>query len=412
METTPRALRLHIGIFGRTNVGKSTFLNLLSGQDLAITSPLPGTTTDPVEKAMELNPLGPVVLIDTAGMDDTSELGAKRLQRTASILQRVDVAALLVESGQWSDYEAKWLGEFRQAGIPHLILITKTDITPVAPEFLQDMRRQAPHVMSSSLEAAARNEIVQTFTSTLQTLCSPRPGHPDTTPASLLDGILSEGETMLLLIPIDSAAPKGRLILPQVQVLRAALDINAAAITTTEKNFRTALNALKAPPDLVVCDSQAVDIMVRETPPDIPCTTFSILFARMKSSLPGMVKAARAIDRLQDGDHILIMEACTHHPTHEDIGRVKIPAWLRQYTGKTLNIDIRAGRDDITDLSRYALIIHCGGCMLTRTEMLARQKRFSDIPLPVTNYGIAISWMKGVLPRVLTPFPDALAELE
>ena len=407
MQTTPRSLRFQIGLFGRTNVGKSTFLNTLTGQDLAITSPVAGTTTDPVEKSMELPPLGAVVCIDTGGLDDPTELGAVRQARTAQILERVDAAILLVESNGWSATEEEFLGRIREKKIPFLLVITKADLSIPGENFLAQMRQKCEHVIISALSGDGREKMILACKEALPAI---KP--EDSLAPALLDGVLQKGEMMVLLVPLDAGAPKGRLILPQVQVLRAALDLQACALTTTEKTYSALFQNLAIPPRLVVCDSQVVDFMVRETPPDIPCTTFSILFARMKADLPNLVRGALMLDSLQDGDKVLISEACAHHPMPDDIGRVKIPRWLREYTKKELQIDVVSGRSEaITDAS-YRLIIHCGACMMTRTEMLARSAKAAAHGIPMTNYGLAIAHMKGVLPRVISPFPEALKALK
>jgi len=400
-------MRLHIGLFGRTNVGKSTFLNLVAGQDVAITSPQPGTTTDPVEKTMELLPIGPVVFTDTGGVDDATELGESRRQRMRAALRRMDAAVLLTEPDVWTDHEERLLGDLQAAGVPVLAVVAKTDLRRPSDAFLEQLRSRIPHVLESSPDPARRDAVVNALKEALGRLVPEGALHvPD-----FYGGALPSGGLAVLMVPVDMEAPKGRLILPQVQAIRAALDARAMAVTVRETEYAAALGKLASPPDLVVCDSQVVDRMVAETPPGVRCTTFSILLARLKGDLPAMVRAARVIDDLRHGDRILIGEACSHHALEDDIGRRKIPRWLREKSGKDLHIDVTSGRDWPEDLGRYRLVIHCGACMINRREMLHRLQSAGVRSVPVSNYGVVISFLKGVLPRVLEPFPDAAAAL-
>lgn len=407
MDKTPKSMRLHIGLFGRTNVGKSTFLNWVAGQEVAIVSPQAGTTTDPVEKTMELPPIGPVVFTDTGGVDDNSALGEKRREKMLGALRRVDVAVLVVEPEIWTEHEARLLAEMKSAGRPCLIVVGKTDLQKPSAAFLERLRVLAPFVIESDTVPGQRDRVVNAFKAALGELM---PESALRTP-DLFGGAVPPGGLVLLIVPVDMEAPKGRLILPQAQAVRAALDAGATAVVAKETEYLAALAKLSAPPDLVVCDSQVVDRMVAETPASIRCTTFSILLARMKGDLPAMVRAVRVIDDLRDGDRILIGEACSHHALEDDIGRQKIPRWLREKTGKTLEIDVVAGLDWPVDLEKYRLAIHCGGCMLTHRGMLHRLQTAGERGVPLTNYGVAISYLKGVLPRVLEPFPEARAAL-
>ena len=406
-EQTPKSMRLHVGLFGRTNVGKSTFLNLVAGQDVAIVSPQAGTTTDPVEKTMELLPIGPVVFTDTGGVDDATELGDKRREKMFAALRRMDVVVLMVEPDVWTEHEERLLNEFRAAGRPFLVVVAKTDQRRPAAAFMEELRARTPHVVESDATPGARDRVVNAFKAALGRLA------PDSVlqVPDFFGGAVPPGGVALLIIPVDMEAPKGRLILPQAQAVRAALDLGAVAVVARETEYLAALAKLAVPPDLVVCDSQVVDRMVAETPADVRCTTFSILLARLKGNLPEMVRAARIIDDLKDGDRILIGEACTHHAVEDDIGRQKIPRWLREKTGKTLQIDVVAGRDWPADLEKYRLAIHCGACMINRREMLFRLQSAGARGVPMTNYGVAISHLKGVLPRVLEPFPEAASAL-
>jgi len=406
MISTPKSLRLHIGIFGRTNVGKSSFLNMITGQDVAITSPVPGTTTDVVEKPMELLPLGPVLFLDTAGLDDSSILSEQRLCKTTKIFDRADVLVLLIEPEIWSDYEEKVLHEARQRALPCMVVINKIDVHTPSEAFVGLVRGKTGNtaVQCSCTEPVRRDAFVNAFKQQLISIC---PEELLRTPP-LIGDLLPAGGCAVLIVPIDLEAPKGRIILPQVQTIRDALDADAAAMVVKEREYTALLDRLKDPPDMVVCDSQVVLKMVADTPSAIPCTTFSILFARYKGDLMEMVRGAMALDRLKPGDKILIAESCTHHPIEDDIGRVKIPRWLRQYTGADVHIDTCSGRDYPENLKDYALIIHCGGCMVTRREMLAHIYQARQSGVPITNYGVCISKLQGVLERVLSPFPAAL----
>lgn len=404
METTPKSLRLHIGVFGRTNVGKSSFVNMVSGQDVSITSDVPGTTTDVVEKVMELLPLGPVVLLDTAGLGDSSDLGGKRLERAMRVFERADVACLVLEAGVWGEYEEAVLERSHSAGIPVLAVVNKIDRSPPDGDYLDLLAsRTAGCIRVSSVDGEGREAYADEFRRRLALL------FPDgaLTAPPLLSDLVPAGGIAVLVVPIDLQAPKGRLILPQVQAIRDLLDGDATALVVKEREYAHALSVLRKKPALAVCDSQVVLKMVADTPPDIPCTTFSILFSRCKGDLNECVRGACAIERLAPGDRVLIAESCSHHPMEDDIGRVKIPRWLRQYLGHDIAVDVRSGRDFPADLSLYRLVIHCGGCMTTRREMLCRTARARELGVPITNYGTAISFLQGVLGRVLSPFPAA-----
>lgn len=404
MNPTPKSMRLQIGLFGRTNVGKSSFLNMVAGQDVAVTSPLPGTTTDVVEKAMELLPVGPVMFLDTGGLDDDTRLAAARLERTRRIFERADVFVLLVEAGRWTDYESAILTAAQRCKSPCLIVVNKIDIQTPTPEFLQMLRAASPYVgCVSSHPGAERDRFVSAFKALLlQALPDGAMVQPP-----IIGDLLPPGGLAVLIVPIDLEAPKGRLILPQVQTIRDALDHEAAALVVNERQYRPLLDRLGRPPDLVVCDSQVVMQMVADTPAGVPCTTFSILFARFKGDLDQVARGAAAIGCLESGDRVLVAEACSHHPLQDDIGRIKIPRWLRSKTGSDLHIDTASGRDYPDNLEDYGLIIHCGACMLTRREMLARIQRAAAAGVPITNYGVCISALHGVLQRVLEPFPQA-----
>ena len=403
MEKTPKSLRLHIGLFGRTNVGKSSFLNLVAGQDVALTSPIPGTTTDVVEKAMELLPVGPVAFLDTGGLDDTSELGAGRIGRTRRALDRSDVAVLLLEPNRWTAFEDELLGEFARRKTPVIAVINKTDLEQPSAGFVESVRAKIPRVLSCASQpftGAERDRVVHRFKQHLLEIC---PDHVVAAP-SLLGDLVPPGGLIVLIIPIDKEAPKGRIILPQVQAIRDALDHGEMVAVCRETEYIALLSQLARPPDLVVCDSQVVHRMVAETPPGVKCTTFSILFSRFRGDLARQTEAAAAIDRLRRGDRVLIAEACTHHAVEDDIGRVKIPRWLKKHLGFDVEITVCSGRDWPEDVASYSLIILCGACMLTKREVLARVEKAAAAGVPITNYGLCISHLQGVLPRVLEPF--------
>lgn len=409
MDKTPKANRLHIALLGRTNVGKSSLLNLIIGQDIAITSPVAGTTTDIVEKAMELLPLGPVLFLDTAGLDDVSELAGARLEKTAQVFDRADAVILVVEADVWTADEEAVLAEAEKRRIPVLAVVNKIDLAPPSSEYLNFLRQKARTVLTVSCADPVERE---TYLNELKKrLLAVAPADFLAAP-SLVGDLLPPGGLAVLVVPIDLQAPKGRLILPQVQTLRDILDNDAQALVVKERELAAALANLRHPPSLVVTDSQAILKVTADVPPAIPVTTFSILFARQKSDLAAMAAGAAAIDRLNPGDRVLIAEACSHHALEDDIGRVKIPRWLRQYVGGDLQIDTACGRDYPDNLADYRLIFHCGACMLNRREMLSRLARARAAGVPVTNYGVAISFLQGVLARSLAPFPAALAAFE
>ena len=408
MNTTPKSLRLHIGLFGRTNVGKSSFLNLVAGQDVSIVSAVPGTTTDVVEKPMELLPIGPVVFLDTAGVDDRSELAGLRAEKTRRILERADVVVIVLEPGTWGSHEQEIFDQAARRKSPVLLVVNKIDQAAPAAAFLAGLREKTPRVVTcSSVEPSGREACLAVFKQHLIEVC------PEEFLAAppLVGDLLQAGSGMglaVLVVPIDLQAPRGRLILPQVQTIRDSLDCDAAVAVVKEREYAAFLDRLREPPDLAVCDSQVALKMVADTPREVPCTTFSILFARYKGDLVEMARGAAVLAGLQPGDRVLIAESCSHHAIEDDIGRVKIPRWLRQYAGADLRIDSCAGHDYPADLARYRLVIHCGGCMITRREMLARMQKAREAGVAITNYGVAICVLQGVIERTLSPFPAAL----
>jgi [FeFe] hydrogenase H-cluster maturation GTPase HydF len=405
MRKTPKSLRLQIGIFGRTNVGKSSFLNLVAGQDVAITSPIAGTTTDVVEKTMELLPVGPVVFLDTAGIDDTSELSGARLKKSRKIFDRADVIILVTEPDVWAGYEEEIVKEAGQRNVPVIVAVNKIDLRLPGEKFLSVLKERTPRIVQcSSIDMRGRDACVNPLKKYLLEVC------PDgfLNPPPLIGDLVPRAGLAVLIVPIDLEAPKGRIILPQVQAIRDALDNNAGVLVVKEREYAQILKKLRVPPDIVVCDSQVVHKMTADTPTEVRCTTFSILFSRYKGDLLEAVRSVKAVDGLRSGDRILIAEGCSHHAIEDDIGRVKIPRWLKEYTGVDVKIDVCAGRDYPDDLRAYKLIVHCGACMLTRREMLFRIQRAKEAGAPLTNYGVCVSYIQGVLGRTLSPFPAAL----
>ena len=409
MLSTPKSLRLTIAILGRVNTGKSSLLNHIAGQDVAIAAPQPGTTTDVVEKPMEFAPLGPVLFLDTAGLDDASALGARSVERTGRALARADVALLVLEAGRLDAAEEELLRRCREARRPVIAVVNKCDAARPSEPWLGAVRRHTPHVLTASAtEPAGREAFLAGLRQALLAVC------PDDflRPPPLVADLVRPSGVAVLVVPIDLQAPKGRLILPQVQTIRDALDADAAALVVKERELAPLLRRLDGPPDVVICDSQAVQKVVADTPPSVPCTTFSILFARCQGDLQRLAAGAAAVERLRGGDPVLIAEACSHHAMEDDIGRVKIPRWLRQYTGANLQFETAAGRDFPADLARYRLAVQCGGCMVNRREVLGRIQQCLAAGVPITNYGICIALTQGVLGRVLAPFPAALAAYE
>ncbi|MCG3136565.1 MAG: GTPase Der [Phycisphaerae bacterium] len=400
-SSTPRGMRLHIGFFGRRNVGKSSLINALVGQQVSIVSPEPGTTTDPVEKAMELQPLGPVLLMDTAGVDDVGELGQARVQRTRLMIERTDLAILVADGSQWGEHEEQLLQQFKNLKLAHVVVFNKTDLQPTSQELCTRLREQhCPVIPLSATQLTGIDE--------LRELLIQNAPEAFVNPPSILGDLVPAGELVVLVVPIDLEAPQGRLILPQVQCIRDILDIDAYCMVVKERELRDALERLKRPPALVVTDSQAFLKVTADVPPDIRMTSFSILFARYRGDLLEFVRGAMAIDRLQSGDQVLMAEACTHHPQAEDIGRVKIPRWLRQYVGGHLEFTHTQGHDFPADLQRYCLVVHCGACMQNRRQVLSRVKQCIAAQVPITNYGMAIAYSLGIFDRALAPFPAAL----
>lgn len=398
MNTTPVANRLHIGIFGKRNVGKSSFINALTGQNVSIVSPVAGTTTDPVGKAMEIHGIGPVYIYDTAGLDDAGDLGAMRVMRSKAVMGKVNLAVVVTTAADCDAADIALVRELQGRGVKTILVLNKIDLTPLDAKLNAELTQAAiPFVAVSCLTGEQIATLRERMIGLAQTITAE--------PATILGDIVGRDALVLLVVPIDLGAPRGRLILPQVQVIRDILDNNAAAIVVKEDALTAVLRTLKTPPRLMVCDSQVVRTVADELPEGSLLTTFSILFSRLKGDLAQFVQGVRAIDTLQDGDKVLICEACTHHPSPDDIGRVKIPRWVKRYTGKDITFDVHAGPILDRDLAGYKLIIHCGGCMINRAEMLGRIRTAEDKQIPITNYGVAISYVHGVLRQALAPFP-------
>ena len=397
LNATPSGERVHIAFFGRRNAGKSSLVNAFTGQSLAIVSDVKGTTTDPVSKAMELLPLGPVQIIDTPGLDDEGELGTLRVQRTKLVLRKTDLAILVADAtAPLGETEQALLDLCRARNIPWILVRSKADLLEAIPEAGADtiyVSAKTGYHIHELKELAARLAL----------------GTENRRP--LVSDLLQPGDTAVLVVPIDKAAPKGRLILPQQQVIRDALEAGAAALVCRETELNAALQGLNAPPKLVVTDSQVFGKVAQIVPQSVPLTSFSILMARYKGDLALTVAGAAAVRNLKDGDRVLIAEGCTHHRQCEDIGTVKIPRWLADCTGKALQYDFCSGVEFPEDLTPYALVVHCGGCTLNPKEMAARQRLAVDQAVPITNYGVLIAAVHGILPRTLQPFPAIAALL-
>ena len=394
---TLKSMRLHIGIFGKTNVGKSSLLNRITNQDVSIVSNIAGTTTDVVEKTMELLPIGPVNFLDTAGINDSTALSSERIEKTMKIINRTDVAIVVCDYNGIDDYERNLIEKFNELKIPFMIFINKTDEKYPSDSIIEDLKNYTEHILLSSVKT---DDLIVFKIKELLVKLLPEDFVNSPT---IVGDLIPQGSTVILVIPIDKEAPKGRIILPQVQTLRDLLDNNCVSIVVKESELKSAIDNLKSAPSLVVTDSQAFKNVSKIVPENIPLTSFSILFARLKGDLNAFSQGAKSIEKLQDGDRVLILESCTHHAIEDDIGRVKIPNLLRKKTGKNLIIDNIAGHD-FPDISKYKLIIHCGACMTNRREVLSRILLASENNVPITNYGICISYCLGILPRALKIF--------
>lgn len=397
MNQTPASERVHIGFFGRRNAGKSSVMNAVTGQNLAVVSDVKGTTTDPVFKTMELLPLGPVMLIDTPGIDDEGELGKLRVQKSYQMLNKTDVAVVVVDGCHGIKSEDRALFKrLKEKGIPWVMAVNKSD----APEY------EGPRI-----EQEADCQVIRVSSRTGEGIeelkeCLARLGMPRENPRKIVSDLIKPSDLVVLVVPVDKAAPKGRLILPQQQTIRDILDADAVSVVVKENRLRETLESLKDKPVMVITDSQVFERVSKDTPDNILLTSFSILFARYKGSLEPLVRGVRALETIRTGDKILISEGCTHHRQCNDIGTVKLPGWIRGYTGAEPEFVFTSGSDFPGRLSRYSLVVHCGGCMLNEREMRYRMKCAGDQGVPMTNYGILIAYMQGILKRSLEVFPS------
>ncbi|MEE1053453.1 MAG: [FeFe] hydrogenase H-cluster maturation GTPase HydF [Acutalibacteraceae bacterium] len=396
LNQTVSAERVHIGFFGLRNAGKSSLVNAVTAQKLSLVSDVLGTTTDPVKKAMELLPMGPVVIIDTPGLDDVGKLGSQRVERAKQVLRQTDVAVLVVDALKGlSAIDNEMIALFKEKNLPYIIAFNKSDLLDTIPDGDKN------EIYVSAQNNFNINELKEKIAAFSKNAESGK---------KILADLVNANETVVLVIPIDSSAPKGRLILPQQQTIRELLDIGAVAVATRETELKTTLDSLKNPPKLVITDSQAFGFVSKVVPKDILLTSFSILFARYKGDLATVVGGAAQLDKLNDGDKVLISEGCTHHRQCKDIGTVKLPGWITDYTGKKIEFEFTSGTEFPEDTSKYALVVHCGGCMLNEKEMQSRILRCKQNGTPITNYGVAIAQMHGILKRSLEPFPQ-IAEL-
>lgn len=398
MNQTPQSARVHIALFGSTNAGKSSIINAITNQNVAVVSDVKGTTTDPVYKAMELLPIGPVVFIDTAGLDDTGELGELRKKKTLEVLDKTDVALILTDITLGiTKFDEEIISLLKDKKIPVIGVMNKIDEAPVEKSYISELDRkyQIPFI---AVSAKTGEKIPQLKNLIIKNIPE------DDDRFKIVGDMIDPGDFVVLVVPIDESAPKGRLILPQQQTIRDILEKGAVPIVCREFELKQTLDSLGKKPSLVITDSQAFEKVSTDTPDDIPLTSFSILFARYKGDLDELIRGSHSIQNLQDNDTVLIAEACTHHVQADDIGRTKIPRWLKQLTGKDLNFEYSTGISYPAELSKYSLIIHCGGCMLNRRAMLYRIEKAKQQDIPIVNYGVLISYVQGILDRVIQPF--------
>jgi [FeFe] hydrogenase H-cluster maturation GTPase HydF len=403
LNQTPRGSRLHIAIFGRRNAGKSSLINALTNQNIAIVSDVPGTTTDPVYKSMEILPIGPVVIIDTAGIDDVGELGTLRIEKAYGVLAKTDLMLLVIDPAKGTDrHEEDVIKRAKENNVPVIAVLNKIDLYPEAQREEAGQKLNLPVVRVSALT----KEGIDTLK-----LAMIKAAPKDWMSTTILGDLISPGDTIVLVVPIDLAAPKGRLILPQVQTIRDILDNDAMAYVVKERELKAAISNLKNKPKLVVTDSQAFLKVAADTPKDVLMTSFSILFARQKGNLMTLVEGIKAIEKLLPGDKVLVAEACTHHRVEDDIGTVKIPRWLTQHVGGNLDFSWASGIELPPNVGDYKLVVHCGACMINRKEMLHRMMMARQAHVPIVNYGVLIAYVMGILKRALEPFPEALQAL-
>ncbi|AYD40162.1 [FeFe] hydrogenase H-cluster maturation GTPase HydF [Clostridium fermenticellae] len=401
LNESPRSVRVHIALFGRRNAGKSSIINAITDQDTAIVSDVQGTTTDPVYKSMEILPIGPCVIIDTAGLDDEGELGKLRREKTIEVLNKTDIALVVVDSTIGiTDYDKYIIKQINDKKLPFILVFNKADISKVRAGYVDSIKNEfnVPAVGVSALTKEGIKELKNQIINIMP---------EDEDKFRIIGDLVKPGDFVILVTPIDKAAPKGRLILPQQQTIRDVLESDASAIVTKEYELRETLQNLSKKPRMVVTDSQVFLKVAADTPKDILMTSFSILFARYKGDLVELIKGAKAIKKLKDNDKVLVAEGCTHHRQSDDIGKVKIPRWIRQITGKKIDFEFSSGNSFTNEIKKYSLIVHCGGCMLNRTSMLYRINMAKEFGVPIVNYGILIAYVQGILDRALKPFPLA-----
>lgn len=408
MNSVVSAERLHIGFFGMRNAGKSSLVNAVTGQQLAVVSDVLGTTTDPVKKSMELLPLGPVVIIDTPGLDDEGELGALRVEKARQILAQTDIAVLVVDVVRGlSSLDEELIQSFRERKTPHVIVYNKADLLTERPALAETQEKAAAEKLQITCYAsAATGEGIHALKEHLGEFAQRKKN-----PKVLVSDMVEPGDLIVLVTPIDESAPKGRLILPQQMTIRDILDNHGIVVTCQDTELTTTLEKLGTKPKMVITDSQAFGRVSKDTPQDIPLTSFSILMARYKGDLRTLIQGAAALGSLQDGDKVLISEGCTHHRQCNDIGTVKMPAWIRKHSGANPEFVFTSGGEFSQDLSEFKVVVHCGACMLNEAEMKHRMEKAAAAGVPIVNYGIAIAHMNGILARSLELFPDVLAEL-
>jgi [FeFe] hydrogenase H-cluster maturation GTPase HydF len=390
-----RERRPHIGIYGRRNVGKSTLTNDLTGQQTAIVSDTPGTTTDPVKKSVELTGFGPVILIDTAGIDDHGELGKKRIEKTTETIKIIDLAILVIASNTFGEAEKLLIADFNRYDIPFIAIHNKEDLQPLTESTKEELGKFHPACIISHRSGSPANAIISSIKNAI-------PSSAYTLP-SMLGKIISPGDTIVMITPIDSSAPEGRMILPQVQAIRDALDNDAVCVVMKENQIESFFKKNTIRPRLVVTDSQAFAMVSKAIPEDIPLTSFSILLANFKGDFDAYLEGTPHLSKLQKGDRVLILESCTHHVSCDDIGRIKLPAWINKFTGLTLDYEIVAGLSPIPT-KQYAMVIQCGGCMITRKQLIGRLKPFRECNIPISNYGMTIAYINGIFERAVKPF--------
>jgi len=397
--TKSKDIKPHIGIFGRRNCGKSSLINILTGQDIAIVSDIAGTTTDPVKKSVEIFGIGPVIMVDTAGIDDDSDLGQKRIMKSMQVIKTIDLAVILISNNIFGDFEKFLIKEFSQFEVPYIVVHNKSDIAVLDALCMQNIRETSDcDVIDFSTKTPDK------FDDLIQML---RKNIPETayTSVSLMGDIIRPNDYVLLVTPVDSEAPEGRMILPQQMAIRDVLGNQCICIVLRETELEHFFRTSHIKPALVITDSQAFSMVMKIVPCDVPLTGFSIVFARAKGDFENYIQGVRRLSELKDDDHVLILESCTHHISCEDIGRFKLPNWIRKFSGKNLHIDVVSGMNETgIDISKYALVVQCGGCMFTKKQIKSRIKPFIDAGIPVTNYGMAIAYMNNIFERAISPF--------